>query len=66
MTMPSPPPNDSQATVEHCPTCRTELSELKRALQDVEDMLAQLDEMVVAIGQHVGAEGFVTEEDDGA
>jgi len=70
MTMPSPPPtqliSDSQATVEHCPTCRTELSGLKAALQEQESLLAELHEMLVSIGLVVHAEGFEANDDDGA
>jgi heterodisulfide reductase subunit B len=63
MTMPSPPPTDSQKTVEHCPTCRTELSDLKAALQEHESLLAELNEMLVAIGLAVKAEGFEPSEE---
>lgn len=59
MDPPSPTP-----TIEQCPTCRGVTAELVERLATVAAQVAELGDMVQAIGLKVEAEGFYEEEED--
>jgi len=55
--MPSQPESDTQP---HCPTCRSAVEPL--AVDVILAELADLRDAIVAIGLHLGAEGFEPDE----
>jgi len=50
----------SQDTQEHCPTCRTPVEPV--GVADILAQLADLRDAIVAIGLHLGADGFEADE----
>lgn len=59
MDQPSPTP-----TIEQCPTCRGTIDALRESLATVAAQVAELGDMVQAIGLKVEAEGFYEDEED--
>lgn len=57
------PPSPSP-TIEHCPTCRGTIGALQEQLATVAAQVAELGDMVQAIGIKVEAEGFYDEPDE--
>lgn len=55
MSSPNPPPTSPSSTIEHCPTCR---SADPTAVHDIAVRLELIEEMLNAIGLHLGAAGF--------